>query len=91
YCTVTGEKRDRPLYQLLRELPVAGFNIHVIRSRQLAPGLGGYAISELFGLCSKLRQMPDSKWLLATSCKCHGVLNGFMVTRNEAKTLEPKG
>jgi threonine dehydrogenase-like Zn-dependent dehydrogenase len=40
-CTVTGKKRGTPLYRLLTEAEPRGFSVHVIRSHQLAPGVGG--------------------------------------------------
>ena len=41
YCTTTGEKRYKPLYGLLGDLVLPEFRVHIITSRQLAPGLGG--------------------------------------------------
>lgn len=81
YCTVTGEKRDKPLFALLGEMPVKGFHIHIIRSRQMAPGVGGYSLAELLRLCATLEQRPG-KWLVGTACKCHGVLSGLEIRQS---------
>ena len=81
YCTVTGEKRDKPLFALLGEMPVKGFHIHIIRSRQMAPGVGGYSLAELLRLCATLEQGPG-KWLVGTACKCHGVLSGLEIKQS---------
>jgi hypothetical protein len=79
YCTVTGLKRGKPLYRLLADLEVPGHLVHVIRSRQLAPGLGGYRAEDLQGLLSRIREGGQSKWLVGTACRCHGVLSAMEV------------
>jgi hypothetical protein len=78
-CTVTGEVRDKPLYTLLRQLNVSDFKVHVTRSRQLAPGVGGYRVSALAEVADRLRKEKGGKWLLGTSCKCHGILTALEV------------
>lgn len=75
-CTVTGELRT-PLYEILRGLAVEGFRNHVIQSHQLAPGLGGYRISDLTDLMGDVSNHGTSKWLVGTSCRCHGVLTAI--------------
>jgi hypothetical protein len=81
FCTVTGEERDRPLYDLLNRLQAQGFRIHVIRSRQLAPGLGGYGAGDLAEAAKTLRLDEKAKWLLGTSCKCHGILTALEIQK----------
>ncbi len=77
YCSVTGERRDTPLYDLLERLDVSGFQTHVIRSYQLAPGLGGYKAADLAKAAQNLRRHEKVRWLLGTACKCHGILTAF--------------
>jgi hypothetical protein len=79
YCTVTGERRDKPLYDLLIRLELTDFRVHVIRSRQLAPGLGGYEVGELEKAAERLRSEEKGKWLLGTSCRCHGILTALEI------------
>lgn len=81
-CTVTGEKRETPLYERLRRLEASGCGVYVVRSRQLAPGLGGYSAGELTKLSGTLSETGPEKWLLGTACKCHGVLTAVRVRRN---------
>ncbi len=83
YCTVSGEKRDRPLYDLLRGLDFLGFRVHVITSRQIAPGLGGYKVKDLTEAAEKLNRL--GKWLLGTACKCHGILTGLEIRETTQK------
>lgn len=75
-CTVTGEIRP-PLYGVLRELPVPGFRVHVIQSRQLAPGLGGYTVQDLLNLRDRVQGSGGGKWLIGTACRCHGVVSAL--------------
>jgi len=84
YCTVTHKKRGTPLYQRLRELDIDGFNVYVIRSRQIAPGLGGYKVDNLKKMLTKVREKGAAKWLIGTACKCHGVLNAMEVRTKQA-------
>ncbi len=74
YCTVTGRKRPVPMYELLRSLSAPGFNVHVIRSRQLAPGLGGYKLRDLSEMLERVIKAGPGDWLVGTACRCHGAL-----------------
>ena len=76
-CTVTGQRRDSPLHDLLSHLNLTGFQVHVIRSRQLAPGLGGYTMGDLIAVSQRLTGDRQKKWLLATACNCHGIVTAF--------------
>jgi len=80
-CTVTGERRSKPLHTLLAEINLPGFQNHGIVSRQLAPGLGGYAFVELQSLLQKVLRAENSKWLISTACKCHGVMTAMEVIK----------
>ena len=77
-CTCTGKPRPRILHEFLSEINLTGFRSIVVQSRQLAPGVGGYAPSELFETLSLVRS-SESPVLLSTACKCHGVMNAFEV------------
>ncbi len=79
FCTVTGERREQPLHDLFNNLDLFDFRIHVIISRQLAPGLGGYRIGDLKMAVEKLVRGEEQKWLLGTACKCHGILTAFKI------------
>jgi hypothetical protein len=79
YCTVTGQKREEPMHDLLKRLDLEGFGTHVIRSRQLAPGLGGYRFKELLELREKMMAEEPAGWILGTACRCHGVLTAFQL------------
>ncbi len=73
-CTVTGEPRDHPLHEKLGNLNIPHFKIMVQRSHQILPGIGGYGATELL----KLRdELPDGRFVLATSCKCHAIMTAL--------------
>ena len=75
-CPVTGESRDLPLHQELASLHLAGYEIRVIPSQQLAPGVGGYPPRRLLDLARDLGALKGNV-LIATACRCHGVIQGL--------------
>jgi hypothetical protein len=75
-CPVTGESRDLPLHQELAALHLAGYEIRVIASRQLAPGVGGYSPRQMLDLARDMGAFPGNV-LIATACRCHGVIQGL--------------
>ena len=78
-CTATGRARPRSMHALIQGLPVANVKILVIRSFQLAAGVGGLRPRDLL---SALDQARTSKTpiLLATACRCHAVINTFSIS-----------
>jgi len=80
HCTITGKRREQPLYALLRNLQVPCFRVHIIRSHQLAPGLGGYKAGDLKLAAETVLNHESSMWILGTACKCHGILTAFELT-----------
>jgi len=77
HCTITGKKRETPLHQRLRGMHAADHRVHIIQSRQLAPGVGGYRVHDLMDVAEEVRLHPKDKWLLGTACRCHGILTAF--------------
>jgi len=77
HCTVTGKRREVPLFGLLSQLEVPGYCVHIIRSRQLAPGVGGYPLGELWALRKKVMDAGGGRWLIGTACRCHGTLSAI--------------
>ena len=75
-CTFTGRPRGGTLFRDLAARTWPGFVMLVLRSRQLAPGLGGYRGRELLGL-EDLARESAGPLLVATACRCHGVLHGL--------------
>ena len=78
YCTFTGEAHPCTVYQKLQELSIGNYKSVVIRSRQLLPGVGGYTPNELYEALDSV-QAAKTPLLLATACRCHGVINAFQL------------
>jgi len=78
YCTVTKEKRRKPLYKILMDLR-GPFESRVIRSHQLGPGMGGFRYINLLDLLQDLREIrtPGRLILISTASRCHGVTSAF--------------
>ncbi len=76
-CAVTGERRPENLYRRIARIDLVGVNILVVRSYQLAAGLGGIRSVDLKKAVESIREQTGP-FLLATSCKCHAVLTYFV-------------
>lgn len=79
-CSVTREGRKANLFELIQKIEVPGYQTLVVRSHQLAPGVGGYQLSTLWRLLEAARS-SDKNILVATACRCHGVINGLRFKR----------
>jgi hypothetical protein len=75
-CTVTGEPRPTPLYSYLEQLNFADFTPVILRSRQFAPGVGGFYPEDLWYLLAEVEALPQRPLLIGTACKCHGIVDG---------------
>ncbi|MBU0994917.1 MAG: NAD-binding protein [Proteobacteria bacterium] len=75
FCTHTKKPRQQNMYQLLESLSFEAFQPLVVKSRQLAPGVGGYRSEDLYNLSDKIGQVKGSL-LICTACRCHGVITG---------------
>lgn len=75
-CPVTGEPRETPLYEELAALAIPGYRTAVVPSLQLAPGVGGFSPERLAVLAQDLAGRRG-KVLVATACRCHGVVHAL--------------
>jgi hypothetical protein len=75
-CFLTGVSREYYLYDYLAKFFHQDYISVVIRSRQLAPGVGGFRPSDLWQL---QRQVLGNgqKILISTACRCHGVCHAL--------------
>jgi hypothetical protein len=78
-CSVTGQPRPRVMWRHLARLEIPGFTPVVVRSRQLAPGVGGFRPSGLQAALARIQTAPGPV-LLATACKCHGVVEALTLS-----------
>jgi hypothetical protein len=88
-CTVTGEAREANMFDVIRNIKVEGYVTQVVRSQQLAPGVGGYQLSVLWRLLEETRS-TEKDILVATACRCHGVLNALHWERSRGSGMYTK-
>jgi hypothetical protein len=74
-CTVTKHPRKQDMFALLETLHSQNYTPIVLRSRQIAPGIGGYSPGQLFSFLKKVKK-HKGPLLLCTACRCHGVITG---------------
>jgi hypothetical protein len=78
HCTVTGKPRPTDLFRRIASLAYDGWRPIVVRSRQMAAGVGGYSPAALFDALVEV-QKTASPVLLATACRCHGVVDALVM------------
>jgi hypothetical protein len=75
-CPVTGKPRPYRLYDHLGRIESESYRSVVVRSFQLAPGVGGFRGRQLTAILSAVQNLPG-KYLVSTASKCHGVMHAF--------------
>jgi hypothetical protein len=78
-CTYTGEPRLMVLHEFLKSIQRKDVKTVVIRSHQLAPGVGGYTPRALFAALKEI-VAAQGPVLLSTACSCHGIMNTFKLS-----------
>lgn len=76
-CTYTKQPRPGNLFEHLARIRLPDFNVAVIRSWQLAPGVGGYPAGYLREIFTQQVARQPGNHLIATSCRCHGVIDAL--------------
>ncbi len=76
-CSYTKERRSPPLYDVLEAMDCGDFLPIIVRSRQFAPGVGGFYLNDLSEILTRAKSLPGVPLLIGTACKCHGVLDSF--------------
>lgn len=79
-CTHTGLPRIGNLFERLALIQVPAYGVEVVRSWQLAPGVGGYRGEQLLTMATNIHSCPG-QWLIATSCRCHAVIDALVFQR----------
>jgi hypothetical protein len=75
-CTITRDKREQNMFELLENLNIDAFSSLAIHSHQLGPGIGGYRPKQLYELVEKVEKCRGSL-LVSTACRCHGVITSI--------------
>lgn len=77
HCFFTGLPRDKDLHDVFASLVVDDFTPVVVKSLQLAPGVGGFKPKALFEAKNKVLA-AHGPVLFCTACRCHGVCHAFL-------------
>jgi hypothetical protein len=77
-CVYTRKARLGDLFEKISEVAEPDFQVMVIRSFQLAPGVGGYPGEHLQMVYQTISDNPGN-YLVSTSCRCHGVINALRI------------
>ncbi len=85
-CFTTGLPRKKDLFEVFSELDVKGCTPVVIRSRQLAPGVGGFRPIALYEAKSQVLAASGAV-LFCTACRCHGVVHEFICGKRHSHTV----
>ncbi len=79
-CTYTREPRKGNLFEVLARAIPDGYRGVVFRSFQLAPGVGGYPAENLLKAFDFVRELnTGTQFIVATACRCHGVVTSLLV------------
>lgn len=77
-CTMTKEPRGEPMFQRLAKIEMPDCETRILRSKQLAPGVGALSRDELLLLRKEIiKRGPGAGWVLGTACSCHGVVQAI--------------
>ncbi|MHC1743813.1 MAG: hypothetical protein AB9873_12380 [Syntrophobacteraceae bacterium] len=76
-CTYTKRPRATNLFEIISRVEVPEYRSIVVRSRQLAPGVGGYPVAQLRKTLDQIRAHAG-RFIIATSCRCHSVINAMI-------------
>lgn len=76
YCQVTRAKRSKPLFTVISDLKETAYQVLVVRSESILPGVGGFSTGVLSELLDRVRSRRGRS-LIATASRCHGVIHGF--------------
>lgn len=78
FCTHTKKPRPVSLDRFLATLVSGKFVPLILKSRQFAPGVGGFFPEDLWGLFDEVKLLPGVPLLIGTACKCHGIVDGLI-------------
>lgn len=79
-CITTKKPRGTDLYKILERVALSNCRSVVVRSHQLAPGVGGYQAQALFNARTEI-DLTEGRVLISTACSCHGVIHALQMTK----------
>jgi len=84
-CTHTGKERPMDLFRLLANIDIEDVVPIILRSHQLLPGVGGIYPDDLIHALKSVRNCQRPALMIATACRCHGVMDFVRLERVEVK------
>lgn len=88
-CTHTGKPRPVDLFRLLANLDFETVVPIVLRSHQLLPGVGGIYPADLMAALGTVRDNSHRPLMIATACRCHGVVDFIRLTNRAGTEGQP--
>ncbi|MCX8059190.1 MAG: hypothetical protein N3A58_07230 [Spirochaetes bacterium] len=84
-CYYTGKTRVGNLYEIINKSIPEKYYAIIYRSFQLAPGVGGYPLSNFYSgfnflMDLRLEKEDEKNIIIGTACRCHGVLSFLNLT-----------
>lgn len=79
-CMTTEKPRGIDLHKMLEQVTLVDHRSIVVRSHQLAPGVGGYQAQALLAARNEVG-LSEGRVLVSTACRCHGVVHALQVTK----------
>ncbi len=86
-CSYTHQLRPPPLYTILEEMDCGDLTPIIIRSRQFAPGVGGFYLKDLWHLLTRAKSLPGVHTRSGLRCPADDTLSPIAFTRNDTPTL----
>ncbi len=77
YCPTFNRKKEKTITQLIIEATKENPSKFLLESRQLTKGLGGIPGDVFFNRIEEFQKNFPGKFVVATTCNCHGVLHAL--------------
>jgi hypothetical protein len=81
-CTHTGLPRPMDMFRLLAAIKTDDCVPIVLRSHQILPGVGGLLPADLFAAMQTAIVHAEHPLMIATACRCHGVVDFMRLEAN---------
>ncbi len=76
-CPTFHRTKEKTVTQLVRDATKANPSVFFAESQQLTKGLGGIPGAVFFDIITRFQSNLPAKFIVATTCNCHGVLHAF--------------
>ncbi|RLG02569.1 MAG: hypothetical protein DRN61_06245 [Thaumarchaeota archaeon] len=86
-CPVTGRRKERAMFEILREAAGAANIVCILQSKLIAENIGAFSGEELVKTLSECVRRSNYTIAIGTACKCHGIINFFEVKRADSSQL----